>query len=137
MSIKIDQALVSAFIAGNFGLPIAHENDDFTPTAGTAHVALTVIRNRADPITMGAGGMDETTGILQAIVKYPEGAGAVPAKSKADDMLAYFTIGRVFTYSGQRVQIMSKDRGTGRNEAGWYQLILRFEFNARTLRAAA
>jgi hypothetical protein len=137
MSIKIDQALVDAFIAGAFSLPIAHENSSYNPTPSTAHVLLTIVRNPAQPITAGAGGMDETTGFLQATLRYPVNAGSFAAKTKADAVMLYFRIGRVFTYQGQRVQIVAKDRGTGRNEGGWYQLITRFEFNARTLRAAA
>jgi hypothetical protein len=137
MSVKIDQALVQAFDAGGFGLPIARENTPYQPSVGTAHAVLQVVRNPAAPLTMGEGGMDETTGFLQATLKYPENDGDMIAKAKADDILFHFRIGRVFTHNTQRVQIVGKDRGTGRNEAGWYQLVLRFEFEARTLRAAA
>jgi len=137
MSAKIDRALVQAFIAGSFGLTIAHENEGFDPTPGTPHAEITVFRNPAVPVSIGDAGLDETTGLFQATLKYPTNAGAWPAKEKADALLAYFRVGRVFTYEGQRVQILSKDRGTGRAEAGWYQLVTRFEFNARTARAAA
>lgn len=137
MSVKIDQALVQAFISGSFALPIAHENIQYEPVPGTAHIVLEVIRNQAFPISFGASGIDETTGILQATIRYPVNVGALLAKTKADELLAYFRIGRVFTYSGQRVQIVGKDRGSGRVEGGWYQLITRFEFQARTQRAAA
>lgn len=137
MSIKIDQALTQAYVSGGFNIATAYENAPFTPTAGTPHAIVEIIRNSADPITLGAGGVDETTGLLQIRLRYPVNSGAHPAKSKADEMMMYFRIGRVFVYEGQRVQIVSKDRGSGRNDEGWYQLVLRFEFNARTLRAAA
>lgn len=137
MSVKIDQALVQAFIDGAFGLPIAHENETYEPTPGTAHAILQVVRNEAVPLTFGDNGVDETTGFLQATLRYAPNTGAIAAKAKADSLLSYFRIGRVFTYSGQRVQIVGKDRGSGRVEDGWYQLITRFEFNARTERAAA
>jgi len=137
VSVKIDQALVSAFVTGAFGLPVAHENTSYEPTPGTAHVLLTVLRNPAQALSLGAGGMDETTGLLQATIRYPENAGAIAAKTKADELMGYFRIGRVFEHGGQRVQIVGKDRGTGRNQDGWYQLVTRFEFNARTQRAAA
>ena len=137
MSVKIDQALVQAVIDGNFNLSIAHENIVFDPSPGYAHMIVEIIRNPADPITMGSGGTDETTGILQCRIRYPVDTGAIVAKQKADDLLAYFRIGRVFTYSGQRVQIMSKDRGSGRIDEGWYQLVTRFVFEARTQRNAA
>lgn len=137
MSIKIDQCLTNAYIAGAFGLPIAHENADYTPTAGTAFAEIKVIRNEAVADTIGAAGEDETTGLFQVTLRYPVGAYSGAAKTKADEMMLYFLIGSTFTYSGQSVVITRKDRGTGRVEDGWYKLILRFTFNARTVRSAA
>lgn len=137
MSVKIDQALVQAVIDAGLSIPLAHENIEFSPTVGQAHVVVEIIRNQATPVTYGASGIDETTGLLQCTLRYPVNVGALLAKTKADELMAYFRIGRVFTYSGQRVQIVSKDRGSGRVDDGWYQLITRFEFQARTQRAAA
>lgn len=137
MSIKIDQALTQAYIDGAFSLPIAHENADYSPTAGTAYAEIKVIRNEAVPDTLGASGYDETTGLFQVTLRYPVGGYSITAKTKADEMMLYFSIGSTFTYSGQTVLITRKDRGAGYVEDGWYKLILRFTFNARTVRTAA
>lgn len=137
MSIKIDQALTQAFISGSFGLPIAHENADYSPTAGTAYAEIKVIPNQAVPDTIGSPGYDETTGLFQITLRYPVGGYSITAKTKADEMMLYFLIGSEFTYSEQSVQITRKDRGAGIVEDGWYKIILRFTFNARTARTAA
>lgn len=147
MSIKIDQALTQAFIDGDFGLPIAHENADYSPVSGTAYAEIKVIPNEAVPDTLGASGYDETTGLFQVTLRYPVGGYSITAKTKADEMMAYFVIGSEFTYSGQTVLITRKNRGMGYVEGGsaslneqnraWYKIILRFTFNARTVRTAA
>ena len=138
MSIKIDQALIQGFIDEAFGLDIAHENVHFEPTAGAPWVEIKVIRNEAVPDTLGATvGEDETTGIFQATLYYPENEYSIDAKTKADEIMAAFKIGTVFTYGTQEVLIRRKDRGSGFNEDGWYKLVMRFTFNARTVRTAA
>lgn len=137
MSIKIDQALTQGFIDGAFGVQIAHENVNFEPTGGTPWVRLTVFRNPAAPDTMGSAGKDETIGLFQATLHYPEGEYAVTAKQKADEIMAAFAIGTKLSYDDQEVLITKKDRGTGYNEDGWFKLNLRFTYNARTERNAA
>lgn len=128
MTIKVDQALINAFITGAFGLPIAHENIDYTPTVGTAYVELTVFDAGTAPLSMSDS--DEQLGILQAILRHPPDAGAIAAKTAAEAIFDYFPIASRHLYSGQYVQILAHDRGAGRVVDGWYQIVCRVRFRA-------
>ena len=116
MSIKIDQALVQTFIDGNFGLPIAHENVNYTPTAGTAYAELRVLQNDVTPFTLKD--TDETDGVFRIRLFYPQDSGAVTAKTKADSIFDTYKVGAELTYSGVTVRIVSRQRQPGLAEAG-------------------
>lgn len=128
MSVKIDQALTQRFISGNFGLPIAHENTQYTPTAGAAYAEIKVFGNDVTPFSFAHS--DETDGFLQIILRYPLDTGAIAAKTKADEILAAYRIGTRLMYDGQRVTITRNQRMDGREEGGWYQIVLRVFYAA-------
>jgi hypothetical protein len=64
MSVKIDQALVSAFIAGGFGLSIAHENAPFEPAGQTPYAEIKVLQN-----DITAGTLNDTN---DSVTKLPD-----------------------------------------------------------------
>lgn len=128
MSVKIDQAFVEAFIAGAFGLEIAYENQDYTPTEGTPYAEIVMIPNDITPL--GLAQTDETDGIFRVLLNYPENKSDLPAKQKADEIFAAFPIGRVLTYSGQRTTITNQSRARGVPEDGWYRLSLSFSYRS-------
>ena len=125
---KLDQALVQSVIDGSFGLPLAYENEDYTPTAGTAYAALTVSENEKRGFTLND--TDSITGYLQINLKYPLGATAITAKSKAADIFAAYPIGKVLTYSGQSLEITGTHRVSAAPVDGWYEIALRINFEA-------
>lgn len=132
MTVKIDQAFVSDFIDGAFGLPIAHENAEYRPVPGTAYVALQVFQNDILPADMAS--TNDTTGLFQFILRYPEGRGAIPAKSKADAIFAAFPIGGVLTYSGQRLTVTGHSRPEAVPEDGWFKVVGQITYRADVAR---
>lgn len=128
MSIKVDQALVQSFISGNFLLPIAHENIDYTPTVGTAYAEITVFDTGTEPLDLAH--TNEQIGLFQCVLRYPVNTGAVAAKTKAEAIFNRFEIGSKHTYSGQDVWITAHDRQPGYPENGWYKIVMRMRYRA-------
>lgn len=128
MTIELDQALMQHFIDANFGLPIAHENSDYDPVAGTAYVQLETFVN---PMTaLSLNNTDQTDGYLQAILRYPEGELSIDAKTKADEILNVFKLGLRLSYGGQKLTVNRKERIKGAQEDGWYKVVVRIYFTA-------
>lgn len=126
MSTKLDQAFTSAFIAGDFGLPIAHENMPFTPTGAYAELVAAV--NDITPYSLKTS--NETDGVFKVILRYPVETGAITPKQKADQIMAAMKIGQKLTYSGQSLTITSHNRQPGAAEEGWYKIVLTLGFRA-------
>lgn len=128
MSIKIDNALIQNFIDGAYGLSIAHENIDFSPTAGSPYAELLVLPNQVGMVTPET---NSTTGVFRIILRYPAGKTAVVAKTMADTIQADYPVHGVLTYSGQSVKIMSAKREPSDvPEEGWYKLVITFGYQA-------
>ena len=125
---KIDQAFINTFVDGGFGLSIAHENLAFEPTAGTEYVELINIPNDITPLTVN--GTLETDGLLRIILYWPENKGSIQAKTKADEILAVFSIGTRVCYDSQCATITRSSRYKGINEAGWYHTVITVGYTA-------
>jgi hypothetical protein len=126
--VKIDQAFVSEFVAGGFGLPIAHENLSYDATEGEAYAEISVLQNNVTPLTLNSS--DQTDGIFQVVLRYPANSGAIAIKQKADEILNHFRFGKTFKYGGVSVKTTSLQRQPGINEAGWYKIILTIAYTA-------
>lgn len=126
--LEIEQGLVSDFIAQAFGLPIAHENADYTPTPGTAWVALRVFQNPIDPT--GLADLSETTGLFQFTLHYPAGEGAIPAKAMAATIFDAYPLRRRITYSGQTIQVVRYELFDASPQGGWFQVVGRIYYRA-------
>jgi len=108
--LKIDQAFLTSWIATNseFGLPTAYENKDFSADPELAYAEVFLIQNALD--MQSVNDTDETTGIFRAILRYPVNAGAIAAKTKAQEIIDAFSIGTNVSYSGQSVIITKTSR---------------------------
>lgn len=133
MSIKIEQGLIDHFIDQSFGLPIAHENDDYTPTAGTAYVALKVFPNEETGLDIT--NTNQTTGFFQFTLRYPVGAGAMTAKTMRESIFAAYQVGQTITYSGQQITITGRYAFDAAPEDGWFKVIGRINYSALIDRA--
>lgn len=126
--LAIEQAFISDFIAQAFGLPIAHENADYEPTPGTPYVELRMFPNDARAADLAT--TNRTTGLMQFTLFYPEGEGAIPAKLKRQDVFDAYPVGRVLTYSGQRVTITGQSPFNAYPQDGWFKVIGRLSYAA-------
>lgn len=122
MSVKIDQAFISEFISGSFGLPIAHENLPYTPTTGTAYAYIKNLPNDITGYSLSDSNL--TDGVFRIYLNYPVNTGAIVAKTKADQIMDYFRIGSEVEYQGVSATIRSVQRQPGAIEGNWYQLIV-------------
>lgn len=128
MSLKIDQAFLQAYTNGNFGLEIADQNEPFDPTAGTPYAELI---NAPNPITyFGTKHYNETSGVFRIILRYPLNQGAVDAKTKAEEIMAYFPVRSRVTYEGQSARVTSVSRQPGVPEDGWYKVVVTIRYIA-------
>lgn len=128
MTIKIDQALIQSFIDGAFGLGISHENEDYAPTVGTAHVELKVMQNEVTPFSLD--NLDDLTGLFQFTLKYPTNTGAIAAKTKCTEIFTAYPVGRELTYGGQTLKITGKQRVLAYPNGSWYNVVGRLNFVA-------
>jgi len=126
--VKIDQAFVSEFIAGGFGLPIAHENTAYDATNGEPYAEIGVLQNNVTPLTLNSS--DQTDGVFQAILRYPSYSGAIAIKQKADEILNHFRFGKTFSFGGIEVKTTALQRQPGINEDGWYKIVLTISYTA-------
>jgi len=128
MSVKIDQALVDHFIDQSFGLPIAHENANYTPSPGTEYAEVRTLPNDVLPADLATN--NDTTGVFQFILRYPEGVGAIPAKTQADTIFAAYPIGGRIAYSGQSLTVTGHSRPDAVPEGGFYKVVGRIFYTA-------
>lgn len=134
MSHLIDSALLQGFTSGTFGLPWASENRAYAPAAGTAWAEVFILPNQPSVASLGGGGLDAHDGIMQINLNYPAGDGAAAAKQKATTIRAYFYAGRIVSYGGQDVEIVSCGRGPGRNVDSWFRVPVTVQWRAWTTR---
>ena len=125
-SLSIDQAFTYEFIAGAFGLPIAHENRFYKPVQGTPYAEIKVMPNDVSKLTLNNS--NQTTGIFRIYLRYPTGSGAVAAKTKAEEIITYFAPGNRKVYSGQSVLIEKAARKEGIQNQNWYELIITLSY---------
>ncbi|MEO1108263.1 MAG: phage tail terminator-like protein [Pseudomonadota bacterium] len=130
--LAIEQALISDFIAQGFDLPIAHENAKYDPVPGVAYVKLTIFPNSARAADLNS--TNESTGLMQFALHYPENEGAIPAKQKRQEIFDAYPIGHVLTYSGQRVTIKQIDPFRAYPDDGWFKVVGRISYEASTPR---
>lgn len=134
MSVKLDQAMIEAFISEAFGLDVIHDNDDGAASpqapAGSKYFELATFQNPIQPVTLGHS--SDVTGVLQFILAWPLGVGSIPPKMKAQEVFDAFPAGRRVSFDGQKLVIGSHHRfKAGRNdEKGRYEVIGRINYAA-------
>lgn len=120
--VEIDHAFVQAFVDGFFELPIAYENEEYTPVAGTPYAELINLPN--DVTAWSLADTDSTDGAFRIILRYPADTGAVDAKTKADEIMSVFSVGESICYSNVCATVTNAGRGPGVPEDGWYKVVI-------------
>ena len=128
MSLKIDLAFLQKFIDDAYGLPIAHENLNYSPVSGTAYAELHTLPNDITPLSLKHS--DQTDGVFRVILRYPVNTGAINIKTMADNILSGFKIGTVVTYDGQKATVIRTGRQQGINENQWHIMIVDIFYRA-------
>ena len=109
---RIDRALESAAavaLGPSFTGRIATEGNPFTKPAAGVWAQITNLRAGADVASLGVGGMDDHTGVLQIDLTVPANS-ANPRGvllGHADRLRAYFVAGRPLNFQGQTVRVRS------------------------------
>jgi len=143
MTIAIDQTFTDTMLTGSLALDLVHENGAYStwniieytshlgvysPTPGREFAELKTFPSGKSAYTLA--NTDEYVGLFQVILKYPADEGAFAVKTKAEDVLALFPIGGVLSYDSQQVSIVSASRDGGRNDGGFYQIVIRINYRA-------
>lgn len=133
---KIRSALIQGAQAVNLGgIPMAFENAAFNKPANSPWASVFVLPNQPSVGSLGSGGTDVHTGIMQVDVNVPVGSGESVILQKADAVSAYFTAGKRLIYNAQEVLVRSCGRSSGRNVDGWYRISLTIDWYAQTPRS--
>lgn len=147
MTQAVDQALIKAIVEGGLAIDIVHENGIYSEWGGSSYTHVDEpyapqagrefceIRNfPALRTAQSLAHSDIETGILQIIFKYPSDTGAFDVKEKAEEAMDLFVIGESISYIDgsidQDVYTESKTRDGGRNEGGYYQIVVRINYYA-------
>lgn len=131
--LNIRAALVTGWIAGNFGLTTYYENNNSEPTSEHANFIFMPV----DTIgaALGRNGKDEHKGFVQIDLYYPIDTGTNSILTKVDAIKNYFYNGRGFTYSGASVVINRVDYASPTIDNGWYRQTLTIYWYSRQARS--
>lgn len=130
----IRSALLQGYKACGLDRPTAEPNVKWDPVSQEPWAAVFILPNQPRVATLGDGGMDEHTGIMQIDVNHPSGTGEFDITADADTVADYFTAGRRLVYNGQEVIVRSCGRSGGRTVDSWYRISLTVDWYAQTPR---
>lgn len=131
--LSIQNALVGAYIDGGLGIDTAYEGMQFKP-GENAWASVFMLPAGAGPATLGVGGEDEHTGIMQIDINVRQGFGTAQMLELSQQVLDVFVSGRRFTCDNQSVLIASASRNPIRNIDGWLRGGVSVNWLARTTR---
>lgn len=120
----IQSALAEMYTAGGFGLQTFWPSVDYTPQAGQPHAQIAFITNQPEASSVGTGGLDVHTGILQIDLMYPLGKGTGDSVEKADQVANVFKGGTQASFGGQTVNIRSCGIRQPTASGGWLRTII-------------
>lgn len=120
----ITSALVTLYDQAQVGLRTFWPAVDYTPDAGQPHARVSWIINQPIPSSVGDGGLDAHTGIMQVDIYYPLGGGVGGALSVADTIARTFVGGTITTYNTQQVHILSCGVRQPDTDDGWLRVIV-------------
>lgn len=133
--ISINAALVQGLTAANLGMAISPEGKDSRPpTTATPWAAWFNIPADTEVASLGAGGMDETVGIFQVNINYPQNSGTAGPLTSVQKLRDYFIAGRRLVYDGQCVKVERVTRNNLRPVDGWQQINVSIYYTANTIR---
>lgn len=134
MQSKIEPLLRAAFLTALPGAVnnTAFENQPFTPTGKEKWYIFSFIPNRPEVATLGSGGTDEITGLVQVDINIIAGQGKKGVDEDIDALRLVFTAGARFINFPVNVIIKNCGRnGTGRKVDGFHRFTVTIEWETR------
>ena len=107
---KVQNALDTRLAALSGGTPIAWENVEYRPTAGTAYLRPTLLLGTATLFDLSSVSMQENTGIYQIDLFYPVGNGPGAILTKMDAIYDHFKGSTPLSSGGTSVYIKQISR---------------------------
>lgn len=93
------------------GLPYIVPNDESKAPNKGPYAEVSFILAQPVVFTLGDDGLDEHRGIMQVLLKYPQGVGSGDLDEKADAIRESFRAGLKLIYDGQEVAIVNAGAG--------------------------
>lgn len=115
-------------------LPTAYENVHFDPKGLSAWAQLFFLTGQPSVGSLGEGGEDELTGILQIDLYYPLGEGPARIYRSFDLLRQVFKAGTYSTVGLQWVLINSCGLSSTAPDSAWYKGIVTIEWETRLVR---
>jgi len=131
--LDIEAGLIKAVKTMPTGLRVQYEGIAFD-TLNAAYLRMRIIPNRTEIATLGIGGCNLNTGILQIDVYYPNNAGTSAIVAKADEVYAYFYENRTFSLNTLNIRIERTSIEQKINSTGWIQIPITIEYSAQSVR---
>lgn len=134
---KIEPLLRAAFLAA---IPAAvdntaFENQPFDPKGKAKWYIFSFLPNSPQVATLGSGGQDAFTGIVQIDINIPAGDGKKGVEEDIDALRLAFTAGARFVNTPVNVIIKSCGRnGTGRKVDTFYRFTVTISWETRITR---
>lgn len=130
----INAALVELYQSAQTGLRTYWPSVNYDPPANQPHARAFFLTNQPIPSSVGTGGLDANTGILQINLMYPDGEGIGNAVAMADTISQTFVGGTITTHNAQQVHILSCGIRQPDNADGWLRLIVSINWVAYVAR---
>lgn len=132
---NIRSALLQGYQDLALGLPTAFENAAFEQPSDAPWASVFVLPSQTVVASLGSGGTDAHTGLLQIDINVLPGSGEEVIIGHADSVSAHFTAGKRLVYNAQEVIVRSCGRSRGRKVDGWYRISLTIDWYAQTPRS--
>jgi hypothetical protein len=127
-------AMIEAVVSALGSIPTARENVPFVKPNNAKWAALYWMPNQPTGETLGDGGQDMYTGIVQVDIHYPSGSGDTAADADIETFRAAFKAGHAHVHNGQSIVAKTCGAPHRRKEdnwfivsvtVGWYALVTR------------
>ena len=132
--IKMDGALIQAYIDLGLGLSTAYENDHFKPPANADWAQISIVPAGSAAFTLGVNGEDLHTGFMQIDFNVKPGSGRAQLMTYAQAIRDEYVIGKGYTLDDQSVRVTGADRSSIRPVDGWTRISMTIYFEATTIR---
>lgn len=131
---NIRAGLLQGVIDASLPYPIKWPNKPFTTPNNAPWVRITILNMGDSPVTLGSGGYNDRTGLMQVDIFVPKGSGDLTATTTTDTVKNIFKTGAKLTHSGQTVRINSAATRTGTDEQEWFSRIIDVDFTSYEMR---